>query len=99
MSLSPQPWYSSPNRNQRGNVERRMEDLLNVLETALVPGSYTAATEQAPAGLASYGRALKRHKFALLFSGITFAFLGWFYAHNQPKVYRAHTMIELLEPN
>ena len=99
MSLSPHPWYSSPNRNQRGNVERRMEDLLNVLETALVPGSYTAATEHAPAGLASYGRALKRHKFALLFSAITFAFLGWFYAHSQPKVYRAHTMIELLEPN
>src|SRR5689334_22242540 len=104
MSLSPQPWHGAPNirsRDQRtAPAERRIDDLLNALEVALSAGAYPApGVENAPTGLGTYLRALKHHKFLLGFCGIAFAVAGWFLSAREPKVYEAHTTLEILEPN
>src|SRR5579871_1491141 len=104
MSLTPQPWNSSANLRTRGQhpsqPERRLEDLLNALETAVTVGSYQVPPgDHAPAGLQNYGRALRRHKVALAVFAVTCAAAGWFLSQRQPKVYQAQTTLELLEPN
>jgi succinoglycan biosynthesis transport protein ExoP len=104
MSLTPQPWNPAQNIRNRdphlSPIDRRAEDLLNALEIAITGGWNSAPpVDHAPAGLSVYGRALKRHKFALIFVSLSFAVAAWFYSQGQPKMYRAHTTLQLLEPN
>ncbi len=101
MSLTPQSWHPAPNFRNRDthspHVERRVEDLLNALETTLTASSYTV--DHPPSGLSMYGRALKRHKFALIFFALFCAAVGFLISQRETKVYQARTTIELLEPN
>ncbi|HLK51563.1 MAG TPA: polysaccharide biosynthesis tyrosine autokinase [Bryobacteraceae bacterium] len=100
MSLTPQPWQS-PNLRGRDphpvHMERRVEDLLAALESTLTAGP--SAADHPTTSLATYGRALKRHRFALAFVALVCAAGAWFLSNMQDKVYQAHTTLELLEPN
>src|SRR5690348_11195950 len=98
MSLTPQSWHPAPNVRNRDthspHVERRVEDLLNALETTLTASSYTV--DHPPTSLSMYGRALKRHKFALIFFALFCAAVGFLISQRETKVYQARTTIELL---
>src|SRR5271156_5456229 len=98
MQLIPEP---SPPRNGDltqgvSRLERKLDELLNSLE----PVPYQAPGADAPpAGLLTYWSALKRRKFVVLLVGIALAGAGWYYSNKQPKIYRAHTTLEILEPD
>ncbi len=101
MSLTPQPWNPSDFSKRDpylARVDRRAEELLNALEVAFSAGPAPSA-DHAPAGVSSYLRALKHHKFALIFGSVLCAAAAWLYSQSEPKVYEAKTTLELLEPN
>lgn len=90
---------SQQNADQEQSIrrlERKVDDLLSALE----PISHQMPdADAAPIGLSAYWGTLKRRKFTVLAVGIAIAAAGWYYSAQQPRLYRARTTLEILEPD
>jgi succinoglycan biosynthesis transport protein ExoP len=75
-------------------LEAKVDDLLTALETSPAP----VYSEQPPAGLMSYWRALKQRAAFIIVPAVVLAAAGWFIGKHEQKVYQARGTIELLEP-
>ncbi len=86
-----------PNSNKDvSRLEKKLDSLIEALET--VP-SQLEVNETPQTGLATYWSTLKRRKFLVLSAGIFIAATAWYYSERQPKLYLAHTTLEILEPD
>jgi succinoglycan biosynthesis transport protein ExoP len=97
VQLIPQPWPSSPDgpeilphNPELARLESKVDQLLGTLAGPPI--------EPPRVGPLTYWRALKRRKFLVVFVALACAAAGWFVSQRQERMYRAHTLVELLEP-